>query len=106
MSKRKKILTGVDEINLRILELKYNRYVSRSHTTFEVGASLIPTILLGVAGVFFALQQADRVIFNKYYIIQFSLPTLTFATIIGWVMLYVIFKSHKHRFNIENAIQD
>lgn len=95
-----------EEINLRILELKYQRYVSRAHTTFEVGASLIPTIILGMAGVFFALLQAKVVFLNKFYITQFSLPTMFVSVVAGATGLMIIFNSRKHRNNIETLIKN
>lgn len=95
-----------EEINLKILELKFQSYISRAHTTFEVGVSLIPTIILGVAGIFFALQQADIVIFNKYYLLRFSIPTISISFLVGGIMLRVIFDSRKHRNKIETLMKD
>ncbi len=89
-----------EEVNLKLLELSFERYLSRAHTTFEVGASIIPTFILGVVGSFFALQQANMVLFNKYYVLNFSIPTMILSAIIATIMLFIIFDSRKHRNNI------
>lgn len=94
-----------EEINLKLLELNYQRYLSRAHTTFEVCISLIPTVILGVAGIFFALLQIQIVLYNKYYITRFSIPTIIISIIIFGFMIYVVFNSRWHRSRIENCIK-
>lgn len=94
-----------EKINLKLLELNFQRYLSRAHTAFEVGVGLIPTIILGVVGVFFALHQVNVVILNKFYITQFSIPTISIIMLIGSLMVWSIFNSRNHRNKIESLIK-
>jgi len=98
-------MNKAEEINLTLLELNYQRYLSRAHTVFEVCVSLIPTIILGVAGIFFALLQINIILYNKYYITKFSIPSIIASIIIFGFMTQVIFDSRKHRARIEECIK-
>src|SRR3989344_7589370 len=98
-------MNKTEEINIKLLELNYQRYLSRAHTIFEVCISLIPTLILGVAGIFFALLQIDVVLFNKFYITKFSIPTILGSILIFGFMVYVIFNSRWHRERIETHIK-
>ena len=98
-------MNKTEEINLTLLELNYQRYLSRAHTIFEVCVSLIPTVLIGIAGFFFALLQLNIVLLNKFYIIKFSVPTILICVVIFGFMIRVIFNSRRHRIRIENCIK-
>jgi len=98
-------MNKTEEINLTLLELNYQRYLSRAHTVFEVCISLIPTVILGVAGIFFALLQIKAILYNKYYITKFSIPTIIASIFIFGFMVKIIFDSRKHRAKIEGCIK-
>lgn len=96
----------IDDINLKLLELNFQRYLSRAHTTFEACIGFVPTFILGMAGVFIGLAQADIVLYNKYYILRFSLPTIFIASFFSSVAIYTIFDSRNHRERIMNLIKE
>lgn len=98
-------MSNTEDINVRILELKYQCYASRAHTVFSVCGSLLPTIILGVVGIFLALYQADKVLMNRYYITFFTVPTILTVISASAIALTVIFESRKHRNNIEEELK-
>lgn len=48
-------------------------------------------------GIFIGLAQSDIVLYNKYYILRFALPTIIVAGIFSTIAVFIIFDSRNHR---------
>lgn len=93
-----------EDIDLQLLSLEYERYVSRAHTIFESFWNIAFSIIVGGLGIVLGLYQINVLKFNKYIFIIIIIINLFLISIVGFVAHYFWFDSRIKRQNIVEKI--
>ena len=72
-----------DEVELAVLTLSYERYVSRSHTIFATFFDILFGLVVGTLGIVLALIEVNVIEFNRLIFFVTIILLLWIMTIIG-----------------------
>lgn len=95
-----------NNIEIEILKLVYNRYLSRGHTIFTTTFEIFSAAIFGVIGLIISLVQIGYIPeFNKYYFVQTIIYTSLFLIFVGSIALHQWYDSRVQRKKIINNIR-
>ena len=95
-----------EEIQLTLLSLSYERYVSRAHTIFSTFWDIFFGIMVGFLGLILSFLQIKIIEFQKYTISIIIIILLSTNGLVGLVAFYPWFESRVQRKEIVEKIKE